>query len=86
MDPMVIGTNSSALASMGIATLLIMLVSFIVLLVAWYKIFKKAGYPGWYTILMIIPIVNLIIFLVFAFSQWPVLKESAPQPPATPQA
>lgn len=85
MEPYAMAVTPSSLASMGITSLIIMLVVAVVFLIAWYKIFKKAGYPGWYVILMIIPVVNLIIFLVFAFGQWPILKGSAPQPPA-PQA
>jgi len=72
----------SSLMQTGVTSLIVMLVVAVVFLIAWYKIFKKAGYPGWYVILMIIPAINLIIFLIFAFGQWPVLKGSAPQPPA----
>lgn len=36
-------------------------------------IFSKAGYSKWRGLLMLIPIVNLIIFLMFAFSKWPIL-------------
>ena len=87
MDPSAIAVSPYSLASMGIASLAVMVISFVVFILAWYKIFKKAGYPGWYVILMILPFVNLVIFLIFAFGQWPVLKGSAPQPPAseTPQ-
>lgn len=79
--------DSSSFMQAGVTSLIVMLVVAVVFLIAWYKIFKKAGYPGWYVILMIIPAVNLVIFLIFAFGQWPALKASAPQPPVseTPQ-
>jgi hypothetical protein len=41
----------------------------------WGTIFKKAGYSFWMALLMLIPIVNLIRILVFAFSEWPIHKE-----------
>lgn len=50
-------------------------------LVAWAHIFKKAGYSGAMCILLIIPIINAIVFLWFAFSRWPVqekIREAGP--------
>jgi len=76
--------DTSFLANMGIASLVVSLVFIVVFIVAWYKIFTKAGYPGWYTILMFIPAINLIIFLVFAFGQWPILKGQTPSMPQAP--
>jgi hypothetical protein len=38
-------------------------------------IFQKAGYSRIYTLLMLIPIVNLVWLVIFAASDWPVLRE-----------
>ena len=35
------------------------------------KILNKAGFSGWFSLLGIIPIVNLIALWVFAFIPWP---------------
>ncbi len=36
------------------------------------QVFRKAGYPGWMGVLMIVPVVNLIAITWFAFfAQWP---------------
>jgi uncharacterized membrane protein len=35
------------------------------------RIVQKAGYTGWWVLVLIIPILNLIMFLIFAFSDWP---------------
>jgi hypothetical protein len=51
------------------------LVFFVAAIVAAAKILSKAGYSPWYCLLLLIPIVNLIMLLVFAFSDWPVDKE-----------
>jgi hypothetical protein len=41
-----------------------------VLLVPYWKIFSKAGFSGWMALLMILPLVNLIVLYVVAFSEW----------------
>lgn len=38
-------------------------------------IFRKAGYSGWQIILLIIPFVNVIVFIWFALTEWPIQKE-----------
>ena len=62
-----------AIAAMFYA--MILLVVFTVAVIVWWKICKKAGYSGWLGLLMIIPIANLVLPLVIAFSEWPVLRE-----------
>ena len=56
--------------------LIIYMVVFIVVLVVWpfWRIFDKAGYPGIMSLLMIIPIFNVIALFFLAFAQWPALK------------
>jgi len=60
---------------LGIPELLVLLVIFLfffVFIFAWAKVFSKAGYSGALCLLMLLPAVNLITFLWFAFSEWPV--------------
>jgi len=51
------------------------LVAMIITVVAFCKIFSKAGYCWALGLLMLVPIANLVMFLVLAFSEWPILKE-----------
>lgn len=44
-------------------------------LFCWGKIFRKAGYSGWMGLLFIIPLVNLGVFIWFAFADWPVAQK-----------
>lgn len=44
-------------------------------LVAYVVILRKAGYSGWVVLLAFIPLVNVVAFFVFAFSDWPVRKQ-----------
>jgi len=43
----------------------------VVIVVPVWRILKKAGYPGAFAILALIPIVNLLLLWGFAFSKWP---------------
>ncbi len=61
--------------SLGSITLFIAFICLIFMLVCFAVIFSKAGYSKWTGLLMIIPIVNLIWFLVFTFSKWPILRK-----------
>jgi hypothetical protein len=47
-----------------------MVVGFLV--VPFWKIFSKAGYPGVLSLAMLVPILNIAFFLGL---EWPVLKE-----------
>jgi len=37
-----------------------------------WRICEKAGYPGIYALLVFIPVVNLIFLYWFAFADWPI--------------
>ncbi len=41
----------------------------------WWKIFVKAGYSGTLGLLMLVPIANLVVLLILAFGEWPILRE-----------
>jgi hypothetical protein len=41
------------------------------------RIFGKAGFSGAFSILMVVPLVNLIALWVFAYSDWPALRKGA---------
>jgi hypothetical protein len=48
---------------------------FIVWVVLMVLIFKKAGYSGLQIILLFIPLVNVIAFIWFVLTEWPIEKE-----------
>lgn len=39
-------------------------------IVPYWKIFSKAGFSGWLSLCMLIPLVNLIVLYYVAFSEW----------------
>jgi len=52
-----------------------MLVFAALIIVPFWFIFAKAGFSGWLSLLMVIPVVNVITLYIFAFSAWPSLQE-----------
>jgi len=59
-------------SSMGLVLLAIDLSVIVLSIVAWIKIISKAGYSSWWILIGLVPVVNFIMLLVFAFSKWPV--------------
>lgn len=51
------------------------IVFFIILLFPYYKIFIKAGYPGYYCLAMLIPILNIVALFYLALAEWPIERE-----------
>ncbi len=47
----------------------------VISLVAWAKIVSKAGYPAWWVLIGLIPFAGLIMFFIFAFSEWPIERQ-----------
>jgi len=44
----------------------------VISLIANWKIAEKAGYSPALSLLMLLPLVNVVVFLIFAFSEWPI--------------
>ena len=72
MEPNV---DTAFATGIGIIAILFWLVVIVITIVAWCKIFSKAGYGWAIGLLVLIPIANLIVMLVLAFGDWPILKE-----------
>jgi hypothetical protein len=43
----------------------------VIVVIPFWKIFEKAGFPAAMSLLMLIPVVNLIAIYFVAFAQWP---------------
>lgn len=55
---------------------LMMLVAAAVIIFPFWFIFSKAGYSKWLSLLMVVPLVNLILLYFLAFSRWPSLGDT----------
>ena len=62
--------------TLGIVGIMVGLFCLLIWALLWWVIFKKAGFP--YSlllgILMAIPLINIVLFLIFAFGEWPILR------------
>jgi hypothetical protein len=58
------------------------LISIIVLIPFWF-IFKKAGFSPWLSLLMFLPLINIIMLYFLAFARWNVVPAGLvyPAPP-----
>jgi len=70
--------NDSSSGAVGVVILLALyLALFAVFVWADVRIIKRAGYSGWWFLLGVVPLLNIVMFLVFAFKQWPIQRELA---------
>ena len=67
--------QGSVMGSAGAGLIIVYLAILIASIVGTVKIVSKAGYSGWFVLLAFVPFVNVVMFFVFAFSDWPVQKE-----------
>ena len=48
-----------------------MLVMAVVVVVPVWRICRRIGYPGWLSLVMLVPLLNLALLYFIAFSEWP---------------
>ena len=48
----------------------------LLLLIPLSKIVRKAGFSGWWTLLYLVPVVNVLAVWYLAFAKWPALRVS----------
>jgi hypothetical protein len=58
----------TALVIVGIAVWLVFIIAYI-------KIISRAGYSGWWVLIILVPIVNIVMLLIFAYKEWPIQRE-----------
>jgi len=44
----------------------------LIAIVPYWKIFSKAGYSGALSLLLFVPLLNIILLFWFAFAEWPI--------------
>ena len=49
--------------------------SLVLFAVVFAAIFRQAGHSGWYGILILIPLINVIAVIVLALQEWPIRRE-----------
>lgn len=54
--------------------LIVFIIGFFTIYPCW-RIVKKAGFSGWWSLLSFVPLLNVIFFWIFAFIPWPATQE-----------
>ena len=71
-----------------IVILLLALPMAALMIVPYWQIFTKAGFPGPLALLMMVPFANLVVLYIVAFSRWKTVGDAAfvttPYPPQQP--
>jgi hypothetical protein len=66
--------------SLGASELLVIFMVVLILaaavLIPYWKIFVKAGFSPWLSLLMFLPLVNIGLLYFLAFSDWPSLRKT----------
>ncbi len=67
------------MGTIGLAEILIILIiigmTAVLTVIPFWRICSKAGFPGVLSLLMLLPIANIILPFYLAFAEWPVLKQ-----------
>ena len=61
---------------MGLFPLLIGVALFAVFLWLEVRVLRRAGYSGWWVLITFVPLVNIVMIWVFAFSTWPATRRA----------
>ena len=63
---------------------LIPLIIYLAVTLTWMRTFRRVGWSKWLGLLMIVPIVNIVLYLAFVFMPWPIEDTLTPLPPNGP--
>jgi len=61
----------------GFPEVMVIVAILLILIIPTYfvaKVLNKAGFSGWFSLLSLVPVINVICLWVFAFIEWPVEK------------
>jgi uncharacterized membrane protein YhaH (DUF805 family) len=76
--------DHSGMMAIGALPLVIVIAFVVAMFWLAVRILHKAGYSGWWSLLGLVPIVNLVMIWVFAFADWPRLRRRRAPPPQMP--
>ena len=69
-------TSTGTLSGVALAVVIIIGIAFwLVFVIAYIKIISRAGYSGWWVLIVIVPIANIVMLLIFAYKEWPIQRE-----------
>lgn len=70
--------SGESIAAGAMAFLVVLYVAIVIFgLYVYSRIVKKAGYPWPWIFIMFVPVVNIVMFCIFALKEWPIERELA---------
>ena len=66
-------SNLSPFAAFGLGVVGLLLA--VIFFVAYIQIIRRAGYSGWWVLVLFVPLLNIVMLLVFAYKEWPIQRE-----------
>jgi hypothetical protein len=60
-------------SGMGLLWMILMAIIFVI---PFWRICQKAGYPGVLSLLILIPLLNIVFFYFLAFARWPIERKT----------
>ena len=60
----------------GPLELLVIFVMVGIIVLPMWRICAKAGYPGWFGLAALVPILNILLLFFLAFADWPALRRA----------
>lgn len=63
------------LNNIGLPGLILILYGMLIV-VPFFQLWKRTGHNGWISLLMLVPMVNLVMLYVLAFKKWPAIDHS----------
>lgn len=75
-DPFHIAKNDSGAFGENEVAIIVAVIAVFIGIGIWLygRILNKAGYSRWWVLVLLVPIVNIVMFWVFAFANWPNLE------------
>lgn len=53
---------------------LVLIIYFVIFGVPTWRILTRTGHSGWWSFLLLVPLVNIIAFWIFSYKRWPNVK------------
>jgi uncharacterized membrane protein YhaH (DUF805 family) len=63
------------LSFLGILFVFICIALIVTTAIAIIRVIQRAGFSGWWALIMFVPILNMLALWYFGFGQWPIVNE-----------
>ena len=64
------------MGALGAAELVMVVVVVLIVVLPFWKIFSKAGFPPALSLLMLVPLINVLMLFYLGFAEWPSLRQA----------